>query len=582
MDDTSADGDGLRTDTHIIHNSNNNTKIPWFVLKATAIASVGGILFGYDLGVISDALPQLVHRFNLTQHEKERVVSILYLGGGLGAAVGGSLCDFLGRKVGIIITDLIFILGAALLFWAQSLPHLLLGRVVVGFAISVSGIADVTYLHEIAPIEWRGSIVSVNESCISLGFLAAYLVGYVLSWMLPTTGWRTMFGLSGIVALIQLVGMCHMPESPVWLKEKGRFDQAQHVLRRIHDGEYQSPTQVEDEAAAEHERSRVGSSEQLVASAAPCSPYYESITTPITTGAHNHHYTTSVAMTRLEISGCYSTHILPCILSFYQVMIRYHRQIWIALFLSVTQQLCGQTNVLNYAPDIFSNVGLVSNKSTLGSTLLIGVVKFLVTVAVIWKIEYLGRRFLLLTGMTIIVVGLLLLTVAFVGFHERQQRRGQDDNVDVAPEGGSLFFAFPGILLVVVGYSASFGPLTWLLTSELFPSEIRGRALGGSTIVTYLCASFVTSTFLSAQSWLGPSTVFGIYGMITAAGIVFASLAIPDTGSKSVEDIERMLGSMWWWRHVDASSSYLMRSFMASEAAASNNRETAVRETELS
>jgi MFS family permease len=531
----------------------------------------------------------LVHQFQLTQHEKERVVSILYLGGGLGAAVGGSLCDYLGRRAGIIMTDVIFIVGAVVLFWAQSLPHLLLGRVIVGFAISVSGIADVTYLHEIAPIEWRGSIVSVNECCISLGFLGAYLVGYVLSWLLPNTGWRTMFGLSGVIAIIQLIGMCHMPESPVWLKEKGRWEEARHVLVRIHDGAY-TPTD-EDQDHRNGSIITAHSSDHFNASAST-SPSYQSITTANTSPQHHHHneiysshYYLMSAVTRPCLSFWYS-YLLPCVTSFREVTVRYHRQMWIALFLSVTQQFCGQTNVLNYAPDIFSNVGLVSNKSTLGSTLLIGVVKFLVTIGVIWKIEFLGRRFLLLTGMTIIAFGLFLLTISFLGFHHRQhqpelyQNEVIDDDNSTAPKGGSLYMALPGVLLVVLGYSASFGPLTWLLTSELFPSEIRGRALGGSTIVTYLCASFVTSTFLSAESWMGPSTVFGIYGMITVVGIAFAYLAIPDTGSKSVEAIEGALGSMWWWRHVDATSSY-MRSFIMPEDSV-DREPPVVMETELS
>jgi hypothetical protein len=95
----------------------------------------------------------------------------------------------------------------------------------------------------------------------------------------------------------------------------------------------------------------------------------------------------------------------------------------------------------------------------------------------------------------------------------------------------------------------SFGPLTWLLTSEIFPTDIRGRALGATTIITYLCASFVTKTFLSAQSALGPSKVFGIYCIVTTAGIVFAYLAIPDTGEKTAEQIEVALHQMWWWRY---------------------------------
>ena len=97
-------------------------------------------------------------------------------------------------------------------------------------------------------------------------------------------------------------------------------------------------------------------------------------------------------------------------------------------------------------------------------------------------------------------------------------------------------------------FRSSFGPLTWLLTSELFPPNIRGRALGIVTVVTYLMASLTTSTFLSLQSKIGPSIVFGVYGIMTALGLVFVHLAIPDTGGKSVEEIDSSLREMWWWR----------------------------------
>ena len=124
-------------------------------------------------------------------------------------------------------------LGAAILYWAQTLPTVLLGRIIVGFAVAVSGIADVSYLHEISPMEWRGAIVSVNEACISLGFLVSYSVGYVISLQIPDDGWRSMFGLSAFIAIIQFSGMCFMPESPVWLMEKGFHEEAKNSLHTI-------------------------------------------------------------------------------------------------------------------------------------------------------------------------------------------------------------------------------------------------------------------------------------------------------------------------------------------------------------
>lgn len=467
-----------------------STSIPPFVIRATAIASLGGILFGYDMGVISGALPQLTSAFDLTQNQQQLVVGILYLGGGIGAAAGGTLCDTLGRKTAILVTDVVFGVGAAILYWASSLAELVVGRIVMGFAIAVSGIADVAYLNEMAPKEWRGAIVSVNEACISLGFLLAYVAGYMLS--VNSSGWRYMFGLSGIVALGQLLGMCGMPESPLWLKEKGRLQESHEALRIIYGDEGSIPP----EEAHTDTQLLVDTSSQ-----------------PTDKNSRRDRF---VVMT----------------------LRRYHKQAWIALFLSVAQQMSGQTNVLNYAPLIFSQF---NNDASMSSTLWIGLVKFLVTVLVIWRIEYMGRRFLLLTGMGVIVVGLLMLTLAFV------MSNVVNDDGELVPSRGGMFWALPGVLFVVTGYSASFGPLTWLLTAELFPTNIRGRALGVSTIVTYLCACLATSTFLTAQAWFG-GYVFLFYAAFTFMGIVFAYLAIPDTGDKTVSEIDDELLCMWWWR----------------------------------
>lgn len=467
------------------------TSIPPFVIRATAIASLGGILFGYDMGVISGALPQLTFAFDLTQNQQQLVVGILYLGGGIGAAAGGTLCDTLGRKTAILVTDVIFAIGALILCWASSLEELVVGRIVMGFAIAVSGIADVAYLDEMAPKEWRGAIVSVNEACISLGFLLAYVAGYM--FRLNSSGWRYMFGLSGIVALGQLVGMCGMPESPLWLKEKGKLQESHEVLRMIYGDEGSIP------AEDPHADTRI-----LV--------------------------DTSSQPTDKSDSRRYRFVIMT--------LRRYHKQVWIAFFLSVAQQMSGQTNVLNYAPLIFSQF---NDEASVRSTLWIGLVKFVMTVLVIWRIEYMGRRFLLLTGMGFIVVGLLMLTRAFV------MGNVDSDDGELVPSRGGMLWALPGVLFVVTGYSASFGPLTWLLTAELFPTNIRGRALGVSTIVTYLCAFLVTSTFLTAQAWFG-GYVFLFYAAFTFMGIVFAYLAIPETGDKTVSEIEDELLCMWWWR----------------------------------
>jgi MFS family permease len=148
------------------------------------------------MGAITGALPQLQSSFELSDSQAELVVSILYLGGGLGAMIGGTLCDILGRRRTIMGTDLVFILGAIWLFLSNSYEQIIIGRFVVGIAVAVSGIADVSYLHEIAPIEFRGAIVSVNEACISLGFLLAYAAGFHYDSD-DDDEWKIIFGWAG-------------------------------------------------------------------------------------------------------------------------------------------------------------------------------------------------------------------------------------------------------------------------------------------------------------------------------------------------------------------------------------------------
>lgn len=527
-----------------------------FVMHVTAMASLGGILFGYDLGVISSALPPLIATFDLTTRQQEICVSILYVGGGIGAAVGGSVCDAFGRKRAILVCDGIFGLGALVLSLAPTFGWVMAGRIIVGFAIALSGIADVTYLHEIAPVQFRGAIVSVNEACIALGFLLAFWVGRAVSSSDNTEGWRTMFGVSGLVALIQFFGMLPLPESPKWLAERGRHEESEIAQRRIQ-SDYilfeasknsnnstninnttgfsaVADTNVANSYQAASPRSGNARHQRLNIATDELAP----IPSSSRNGGNLHesfmNCCCQVTFLYKELHICATTLVND-----------YRRQAYISMFLAVTQQLCGQANVLSYAPLIFaaaSGKDVASSSSYVQgwATLSIGLVKFVVTVGVIWKVESIGRRVLLLVGICTIAAGLLLLAISFAGVSVVASEVEESSN--------GFALALPGVLLVVCGYSVSFGPLTWLLISELFPTDIRGRALGFSTIITYICASVVTSTFLTAQAAVGASVVFLVYCLITCTSFVFALLAIPDTGGKSPEEVEEDLKGMLWWQ----------------------------------
>jgi Sugar (and other) transporter len=393
-----------------------------------------------------------------------------------------------------------------------------------------------------------------------------------------------MFGWSGIFAIIQFMGMIQLPESPKWLQECGRYDESQCALRVIN-SEYIHYTEEHDIDHDHHhfkkdlDGSTICTDKQqqhhgYQSTAVPI-PNYTTTTTPTnineSTGTGTHSDGIFVPFTSSSNSSYIRLCQLPFVIcrqsfSFMTVcFIQYRKQSLIALFLAITQQFCGQTNVISYAPSILARVsssatttivesGSSNNINRLleqqvvnvdedssfvdgWSTLSIGLVKFIVTVLVIWKIEHYGRRALLLCGMIIIAVGLLLLTIAFT---DTSALMMSSNNYNAS-------VSLIGVILVVTGYSMSFGPLSWLLTSELFPTEIRGRALGASTIVTYLCASVVTNTFLSAQTIFGSSAVFAFYMIITMFGLCFAFLAIPDTGGKNYDEITDSLDTMPWW-----------------------------------
>ncbi len=201
-----------------------------FVYIAAAISALGGMLFGYDTGVISGAILFIQQDFALSPTLEEIVVSSVVLGAVLGAAAGGTLTDRFGRRIVLIVTAALFALGAVGTALAPTVFWLIIGRVIVGMAIGVASFTTPLYISEISPVTLRGRFVSFNQIALTSGIVIAYLADYALSDM---RGWRWMFGLAAIPSALLGIGMVFMPESPRWLVSHGREDKGRSVLQRI-------------------------------------------------------------------------------------------------------------------------------------------------------------------------------------------------------------------------------------------------------------------------------------------------------------------------------------------------------------
>ena len=195
-----------------------------------AIAAVGGLLFGYDTGVISGAILFIKKQFSLSATMEEIVVSAVLVGAVLGATMGGALTGRFGRRKLIILAGVIFTVSALGTALAPTIPWLIAAMIVSGIAIGIASFISPMYIAELVPSKVRGSLVAVNMLAITSGIVVAYLVDYAFS---SSGGWRYMFGLAAIPSIGLAIGMWWLPDSPRWLISRSMADQAKQVLQRV-------------------------------------------------------------------------------------------------------------------------------------------------------------------------------------------------------------------------------------------------------------------------------------------------------------------------------------------------------------
>jgi MFS transporter, SP family, arabinose:H+ symporter len=433
-----------------------------YVYLLSAIAALGGILFGFDLVIISGTVSFFKAHFALNELETGWAVGCINLGAAIGAIMGGWLCERLGRKKLLMICAILFAVTGGGTGWADSFPMFIGFRMLSGVAVGAAALVCPIYLAEISPAPMRGTTVSFYQLSIVVGILLAYLSNYLLLHV--EDNWRWMFSSQSIPALLFYFSLFAASESPRWLVRSGREFEAHIVLERVGGLDYALAEQEQiEQSFAEKPDSKVA-----------------------------------------DLFGKQVWHI-----------------VFIGIMIAIFSQIVGQNSIFSYAPELFKKAGMAENSAFLQS-IIIGMINFVFTFIAIGSIDKLGRRKLLQYGSFLLCIDGLALAAAF-------------------------YFQLSGtwVLVFVLGfigvYSATLGPVTWVVLSEIFPNRIRGNAMAVATLALWIANFFTTALFPVMNQYFGMPVTFLIHGLICFVYFLFVQRSVPETKGKSLEEIEKLL-----------------------------------------
>jgi SP family galactose:H+ symporter-like MFS transporter len=434
-----------------------------FLLRVSFIAGLGGILYGYDMGIIAAALIFVRQSFALSTQMQEMVVSIVLVGAMAGALLGGSVADRIGRRATLLWGGWIFLVGSILAPLSPNVAVLIVARAMLGIAIGFTSVTAPVYVSELSPPESRGRLIGVYQFALTLGIASADLVGY---WLAGGHAWRWMFGIGGLPAALFIILILTLPESPRWLFVQDKVTAAQTVLRSY-------------------------------TNAAGAELLLEDIR----------------AALEIKVERRWA--------SLWGLAAR--KSLFIAVGFTVLQQVTGINTIIYYGPQIFSRAGIASDKNAIFATLLVAITNVLATIIALVLVDKVGRKPLLYGGVGGMTISLFLLAYSF---HNQ-----------------AAFGSVPGVVATVclmvymTCFAASMGPIAWILVSEVFPLQVRGRGVAAATLGSGASNFIVSLTFLSLIKTVGDSFTFIIYGLFCIITLLFVRFVVPETKGRELESI---------------------------------------------
>jgi len=476
----------------------------------------GGLLFGYIIGLNSNVVTtgQLLcadsfvgtagtltsvgykQCYQFSALEKGFFSSLNLIGATISSLVCFRFADSLGRKLEVQIGAVLYVLGASIAALSPVLWGIYVGFTVYGLGIGFAMHAAPVFIAEIAPAEVRGTLVSGKEAVVVLGIFLGFFFGFVFS-SIDTYGWRCSTMVSVIFASVMAIGITFIPQSP-------RFLVLQAARSRTLLGAQNS--QMEEA--------------RLALKFFRCATDVQEVEEELQTM-----FDDASASLGTEVEGPLDT-------------FKYPRPLVIGCGIVFLQQVTGQPSVLYFATNIFKSAGFGSSAAL--SSVGIGFVKLLATLFTVWRVDQYGRRPLLFAGISMMGLALIVLGVAFTF----QTCKAPDtsvancDDSDLELPGAWAGATVAALMVYVSGYQVGFGPIAWLLISEVFPLKVRGAALSLAAIVNFSSNIIMTLTQQVLQDAIGASGTFFGYFALTLLSLCFVWGIVPETKGKTLEQIE--------------------------------------------
>lgn len=445
--------------------------------------ALGGLLYGYDIGAtscaaicIESATSSGISWYDLSSVEVGLITSCSLYGALIGSLLAFNVADFLGRRRELILSSILYLIGAAITAFAPIYAILVIGRFTYGVGIGLAMHAAPMYIAETSPSQIRGLLISLKEFLIVFGMLLGYTVGSLLVEVV--SGWRYMYGISVPLSIFMGIGMWWLPASPRWIllcAIQGKGD-----MQGLRETAVNCLCRVRSKAVTESAYEQV---DEILSELSNLSEERETTFGEIFQG--------------------------KCL-----------KALTIGAGLILFQQITGQPTVLYYAAKIFQDAGFAAAADATRASIFLGLLKLIMTGVAVVAVDRLGRRPLLLGGISGIVVALFLLGSYYTFLSD-------------VPA-----VAVSSLLLYVGCYQISFGPMGWLMISEIFPLRVRGRGLGIAVLVNFGVNALVTFAFSPMEELVGPGNVFFIFGAIAIAALIFVYFIVPETKGLTLEEIE--------------------------------------------